>query len=311
MKKILIVKPSSLGDVVHGMRVVRQIKIAFPKSEIHWVIKKGLEGILDTVGWVDKYFIFERGEGLFPYLKLISEIRKFEYDYCLDLQGLMRSALITKFSNSKVKLGRSDGREFSTLFYQSTGSNSKNLQVHAIERLTPFLSELGITKFDQSLPLDLKSNQKINSTIPAKSIILFPESRRKEKIWPFFEELAAWLLKEPNIKVVIAGNQRDKGFVDCIDLRSDIQLADLPGVIGSSSLVVCNDSAPLHIASALRKKLVALFGPTEPKMYGPYPVDHHNNMIVRSVTGRMDDIQISSVKRAIKCLLRDTTSKTE
>ena len=60
MKKILIVKPSSLGDVVHGMRVVRQIKIAFPESEIHWVIKKGLEGILDAVGWVDRYFIFER-----------------------------------------------------------------------------------------------------------------------------------------------------------------------------------------------------------------------------------------------------------
>ena len=305
MKKILIVKPSSLGDIVHGMRIVRQIKIAFPESEIHWVIKRGLEGILDAVGWVDKYFIFERGRGLFPYLKLISEIRKFEYDYCLDLQGLMRSALITKFSNSKVKLGRSDGREFSTLFYQSTGSNSKNLQAHAIERLTPFLSELGITKFDQSLPLDLKPKQKTDSTIPAKSIILFPESRRKEKMWPFFKELADWLLKEFNFKVVIAGNHRDRRFVDCIDLRGDIPLAGLPEVIRASSLVICNDSAPLHIASALRKKLVTLFGPTEPERYGPYPIDQQNNVIIRSSTSKIEDIKLNSVQNAVECLIKE------
>jgi len=129
---------------VHGMRVVRQIKIAFPESEIHWVIKKDLEPILKSVDWIDKHFIFERGRGIYIYLKLISEIRKFEYDYCLDLQGLMRSALITKFSNSKVKLGRSDGREFSTLFYNTVGLSHKNLQIHAIDRLTAFLPVYGI-----------------------------------------------------------------------------------------------------------------------------------------------------------------------
>ena len=296
---------------MHGMRVVRQIKIAFPESEIHWVIKKGLEGILDTVGWVDKYFIFERGEGISHYLKLISEIRKFEYDYCLDLQGLMRSALITKFSNSKVKLGRSDGREFSTFFYNTVGLSHKNLQIHAIDRLTAFLPELGITKFDEGLPLDLKSKSKLKNTIPVRSIILFPESRRSEKVWPFFKELAYELNKISQWKVIIAGNHKDNRFPNCIDLRESLSLSDLPSIINKASLIICNDSAPLHIASALRKKLLALFGPTEPKMYGPYPPDHQNNMIIRSPSGRMDDIEISLVKSAIKCLLSDTTSRNE
>jgi len=296
---------------VHGMRVVRQIKIAFPESEIHWVIKKGLEGILDTVGWVDKYFIFERGEGISHYLKLISEIRKFEYDYCLDLQGLMRSALITKFSNSKVKLGRSDGREFSTFFYNTVGLSHKNLQIHAIDRLTAFLPELGITKFDEGLPLDLKSKSKLKNTIPVRSIILFPESRRSEKVWPFFKELAYELNKISQWKVIIAGNHKDYRFPNCTDLRESLSLSDLPSIINKASLIICNDSAPLHIASALRKKLLALFGPTEPKMYGPYPPDHQNNMIIRSPSGRMDDIEISLVKSAIKCLLSDTTSRNE
>jgi ADP-heptose:LPS heptosyltransferase len=303
LKKILIVKPSSLGDVVHGVRVVRQIKIAFPESKIHWVIKRGLEGILDAVGWVDKYFIFERGRGLFTYLKLISEIRKFEYDYCLDLQGLMRSALITKFSNSKVKLGRSDGREFSTFFYNTVGLSHKNLQIHAIDRLTAFLPELGITKFDESLPLDLNSNSKLKNTIPARSIILFPESRRSEKVWPYFKELAIELNKFSQWKVIIAGNHKDNRFHNCVDMRDSITLSDLPSIINKASLVICNDSAPLHIASALRKKLVALFGPTEAVRYGPYPTNHQNNIIIRSSTGRMEDIKLTSVLNGIECLL--------
>ena len=305
MKKILIVKPSSLGDVVHGMRIVRQIKIAFPESEIHWVIKKDLEGILDTVGWVDKYFIFERGKGLFPYLKLISEIRKFEYDCCLDLQGLLRSSVIAKFSNSELKLGRSDGREFSTLFYNRVGLSHKNLQIHAIARLTAFLTELGITKFDKNLPLDLNSNSKLKNTIPARSIILFPESRRSEKVWPFFKELAIELNKISQWKVIIAGNHKDNRFPNCIDIRESITLSDLPSIINKASLIICNDSAPLHIASALRKKLVALFGPTEPEIYGPYPLDHQNNIIIRSLTGRVKDIKLNSVQDASIRLLKD------
>lgn len=288
---------------MHGVRVVRQIKIAFPEAKIHWVIKRGLEGILDAVGWVDKYFIFERGRGLFTYLKLISEIRKFEYDYCLDLQGLMRSALITKLSNSKSKLGRSDGREFSTFFYNTVGLSHKNLQIHAIDRLTAFLPELGITKFDESLPLDLNSNSKLKNTIPARSIILFPESRRSEKVWPFFKELAIELNKFSQWKVIIAGNHKDNRFHNCVDMRDSITLSDLPSIINKASLVICNDSAPLHIASALRKKLVALFGPTEAVRYGPYPTNHQNNIIIRSSTGRMEDIKLTSVLNGIECLL--------
>ena len=305
MNKILIVKPSSLGDIVHGMRVVRQIKIAFPESEIHWVVRRGLEGILDAVGWVDKYFIFERGRGLLPYLKLISEIRKFEYDCCLDLQGLLRSSVITKFSNSKLKLGRSDGREFSTLFYNKVGLSYKNIQVHAIARLTAFLPELGITKFDQSLPLDLNSNSKLKNTIPVRSIILFPESRRSEKVWPFFKELAHELNKFSQWEVIIAGNHKDYRFPNCTDLRQSLTLSDLPSIINKASLIICNDSAPLHIASALRKKMVALFGPTEPEMYGPYPLDYQNNIIIRSFTGRIEDIKLNSVKDASNRLLKD------
>jgi ADP-heptose:LPS heptosyltransferase len=132
---------------------------------------------------------------------------------------------------------------------------------------------------------------------------LFPESRRSEKVWPFFKELAIELNKFSQWKVIIAGNHKDNRFHNCVDMRESITLSDLPSIINKASLIICNDSAPLHIASALRKKLVALFGPTEAVRYGPYPTNHQNNIIIRSSTGRMEDIKLTSVLNGIECLL--------
>ena len=297
MKKILIVKPSSLGDVIHALRVARQIKLTFPKTEIHWVIKKGLEGILDSVQWVDRYFVFERRAGLLSYLKLISKIRKFEYDYCLDLQGLLRSSLIAKLSRSKIKLGRADGRECSTLFYRSVGCASRKSEIHAIDRLTPFLGKLGISEYDLNLPLDIGSCP-LGRT-KRKSIILFPESRRNEKIWPYFQELADWLNNTHDWDVYVAGNNKDDSFAACIDLRGDLTLGQLIDFIRKSSIVVCNDSAPLHIASAIGTKVIALFGPTEPSKYGPYPRNKNGNFTICSKSKNMADIDIDELKNAL------------
>jgi heptosyltransferase-1 len=297
LSKILIVKPSSLGDVVHALRVVRQIKLKVPDCEIHWVIKDGLEGILDSVQWIDRYFIFKRGKGLISYLRLILEIRKCEYDYCLDLQGLLRSSLIVRFARSKLKLGRADGREFSTLFYRSVGCDSRKSEMHAIDRLTPFLGKLGISEYDLNLPLDI-GNCPLGRT-KRKSIILFPESRRTEKIWPYFQELADWLNNTHDWDVYVAGNNKDDSFADCIDLRGNLTLAQLINFIRKSSIVVCNDSAPLHIASAIGTKVIALFGPTEPSKYGPYPSNENGNFTICSKSKKMADIDTNELKNAL------------
>ena len=138
--KILVIKPSSLGDIVHGLRIVHQVHEISPSIRIDWVVKKGLEGILYASGFVKKVYLFERGGGFFNYLSLINEIRRERYDYALDLQGLLRSACLLKFADSKQKLGVADGREFSTLLYESVGVKSRTVPIHALDRLVPFLN---------------------------------------------------------------------------------------------------------------------------------------------------------------------------
>ena len=88
--RILIIKPSSLGDVIHALRVVRQMKTAGVGIKVDWVIKRGLEGALKASGLIDQTFIFERGKGLYSFLQLICDIRMTRYDFVLDLQFLLQ-----------------------------------------------------------------------------------------------------------------------------------------------------------------------------------------------------------------------------
>jgi len=305
--KILVIKPSSLGDIVHGLRIVHQVHEILPSVRIDWVVKKGLEDILFASGFIEKIYLFERGEGFTNYCNLIKEIRGEKYDYVLDLQGLLRSAVLLKFAHSKEKLGVADGRELSTLLYTSVGEKSRKAQTHALDRLVPFLDKLGIHNFDRNLSLNFPKSKVSENTQKVlgekKFVLLFPESRRKEKVWPFFKELTESFERTRSVNFVISGNNPDHNYPFAIDLRGRVELEELPALINRAHLVVSNDSAPLHIASALRKPLIALFGPTSAKRYGAYPLNSMWSIVLSAIDGRMGSITISDVEQQISKLL--------
>lgn len=305
--KILVIKPSSLGDVIHGLRVMQQIHQFFQEAVIDWVIKEELTEILSASGFVHQTFHYKRRGGLKLYLKLIQEIRREKYDYILDLQGLLRSGIITFLSKGGTKLGVADGREFSTIFYSSIGEKSRKKEIHAIDKLTPFLTTLGINDFDPSLPLKFynsylrEETKKLIGNNPY--IMLFPESRRSEKMWPYFEELFGELKKEVGYEIVIAGNKEGRDFKGSIDARGKLSLTELPVIISQSKAVVTNDSAPLHIASALSVPTVALFGPTSKNKYGPYPKSYSNFKVVEGHNNQIETISSVHVVEALRGLL--------
>jgi heptosyltransferase I len=307
--KVLIIKPSSLGDIIHTLRVVHLLVRSRGGMEIHWVVKKGLEGILEASGIVDQIFLFERGGGFFKYCRLGQRLRAEKYDCVLDLQGLLRSAVLAKWANGKQTLGRADGREGATLFYQSVGEPDRKRELHAIERMIPFVEELGVEHVEDRLslcfPVCKHSNglDAFNLPLDERLIVLFPESRRKEKIWPHFRRLTEKLAQAKLGCILIAGNHPDDQFQDCIDLRGKVSLRELPVLVGQAALVVSNDSAPLHLASAVGCPLIGLFGPTEASRYGPYPQLEPNTMVLSSPTGTMAGISVSKAFQAAGALL--------
>ena len=306
--KILVIKPSSLGDIVHGLRIVHQVHQILPGIRIDWVVKKGLEDILSASGFVEKVYLFERGDGFLSYIRLIKKIRNIKYDYVLDLQGLLRSAVLTATARSENKFGVADGREFSTFFYSCIGEKCRQKQLHAIDRLVPFLEKIGVANYNAALPLDFK-NSTLNGITrdklsEKKYILLFPESRRDEKVWPFFKELNSNLFKKSNFPLVVAGNHQDKDFLGSIDLRGNLKLSELPELIRGASVVISNDSAPLHIASALGTPTIALFGPTKKEKYGPYPLDQKSSRVLTAPDGQMKSITVELVMQNINELIQ-------
>ena len=304
--KFLIIKPSSLGDVIHGMRVVTQIKKSFGNVIIDWVIKDSLEEIIKASNLVRKTYLLNRGQGLKSYIRLVQEVRKIEYDYILDLQGLLRSGIITFFGKAKNKLGVADGRECSTLFFNPIGEKSRAKEIHAVDRLIPFLEELGVHKYNKELPIsflppeDIKELSKLSVN---PYIILFPESRRIEKVWPHFQKLSCQIKNLLNHEILVCGNNRDEDFNLCTDLRGKLRLKDLPKIIKGADLIISNDSGPLHIASAVGTPTVSLFGPTSFKRYGPYPSNISKNKVLNSRDGQMNSITLQSVIDAAKDLI--------
>ena len=305
--KILIIKPSSLGDIIHSMRVIAQFKHLKSEVEIHWVIKKGLEGIIEASDLVKKVYLFKRGAGLFEFVRLIREIRQEEFDFIFDMQGLLRSAIITIGAKGSYKVGRADGREGSVFFYKSIGEKSRKKKIHAIERLLPFFNEVGIENYNRSLPLTFPSSKEVdleNLGIDKSFILLFPESRRKEKQWPYFLNLLDEIRDRLEIQVVVAGNEKLNHSGDFIDLGGQLSINKLPSLILAASVVVTNDSAPLHLASALNTKLVGLFGPTSSSNYGPFPQSQNSSFTLQSKTNEMKDISVDDVLLAIRKLLQ-------
>ena len=283
---ILIIKPSSLGDIVHGLQFAESLRSSIDNARISWVSRELFAPLVEACDTVNHTYIFQRKAPLSTFVNLIREIRQTSFDWILDLQGLLRSGIICKCSRGKNKAGRSDAREFASLFYPiNVPLPSTKTDPHALEILMEFKQLFGQkpTSLLPSIKFENILNQQNKETISnkkSKRLMFFPESRRKEKEWPFFQDLTSMLLKQhTELQIVWVGTNFIKpqfqyeDFLTSgqfLNLSGCTKIEELPSLINSSDLALANDSGPMHLAAALHKEVVALFGPTEPKRYGPW-----------------------------------------
>jgi len=304
MTELLIIKPSSLGDIVHALQVATSLKAQCEGLRISWVVREMFAPIVRACEAVDHVYVFERAAGAKGFLKLMKEIRKTKFDYVFDMQGLLRTGLMTSRALAKQKIGRSDAREWSGMFYDETvplppdGKRS-----HAIDVLLQFCPVLGAKaelrgalKFREVDSLNLKF---ADGRGGVKSIVMFPDSRRAEKCWGGFKQLTEMILREDKSrKVVWAGSNyvHDRGAyppAQFFNLTGNTSLVSLPALIKRADWVISNDSGPLHLAAALGVKVVGIFGPTDPRLFGPYPSNAPCNVVVQAPVG---DLKLLAAK---------------
>lgn len=306
LRNLLIIKPSSLGDIVHGLLVAEALRQQVPEVRIDWVVRDRFAGLLERCPTVDRLLLFQREQGLRGILATARAIRAERYEAVLDLQGLLRSGLMTGAARAPRKLGRSDAREGSRLFYRTrVPLPAAGKRSHAVAILAEFLPALGLAIPERWPPLPFRLDEEKLPLAPPDPIVLFPGSRRPEKEWPFFAELTQHLLEDGRGPVVWASDTRLetpawlRGREGLLNRTGQSGWDEFLGLIQQARLVVCNDSGPMHIAAAMGKPLVTLFGPTDPALYGPFPPGRPGQTVLRSPDRTMAGLPVEDVLRAI------------
>jgi ADP-heptose:LPS heptosyltransferase len=285
------------------------VKNLLPNIAIDWVVRDCFADIVRASGIVDRIFLFHRRGGFRKFCALVSEIRKVHYDYILDMQGLARTGIMTHFSRANQKLGRSDARELAWLVYDRKISFPAEKSPHAIDILLQFLPELRLpAKLDTELQFSVTPGEEVRAifsnfdTLRIRPIALFPESRRKSKEWPYFNQLVHALSEQlTGLPLVIAGQGSFTTSVHSSNIynlsgRTDIN--DLIYIVQNSTLIVANDSAPVHLAAAMRVPVIALFGPTDPKKFGPY-CGSEKNCVLQAKDSKLSSISVTEVTNEI------------
>jgi ADP-heptose:LPS heptosyltransferase len=294
MSELLVIKPSSLGDIVHALQVVAAIKAQQPQWRVSWIVRDIFAPLVRASTVVDQIFVFRRHEGVRGFLNLMREVRQREFDAAIDLQGLLRSGLMIRWARAKRKIGRADAREGATLFYNEKVKLPPKGQTHAVEVLLQFCTALG-AKAELAGPLRFREMEKLNLSFMdpfrgQRPILMFPDSRREEKKWGGFGQFSAMLAREAGRKVVWAGN----AYIPCreafpegtfLNLTGNTSLTSLASIMAKADWVISNDSGPMHLAAATGVKTLGIFGPTDPRLYGPYPLTSPTNHVIQAPVG--------------------------
>ncbi len=277
LKSILIIKPSSLGDVVHTLPAVALLRDAHPHAEISWVINREFAPLLRGNSDVNHVQVFPRREfrglgatgNLFRWWRTTKLLRP---DLALDFQGLLRSALIARISGARKIYGMSDGREGSRWFYHRVARVDRH--AHAVERYIKLAECAGATVGD-SLRWPIPTGDplpRFDDYPPF--ILLHPFARGGGK------SLSTALIQEfcrafsPS-RVVTVGQSQHKiePPENCIELTNQTSLLQLIWLIRAARFVVSVDSGPMHIAAAVTDNLLSIHTWTDPRLVGPYNPD--------------------------------------
>lgn len=312
-EKILIIKPSSLGDVVHSLPFLNVLRESFPKAEIHWVVAGGLEGLLEGHPMINKLWIINKDKwknllnvkGTVRELKgLFKSLKKENFNLVIDLQGLLRSGVLAAATGAPVRVGFKEAREGSSLFYTHRVKGGED--IHAVDRYLKVAKFLGCDVSDVKFPFPLSfssfaageparggqpstASGGLSSQLPDRYAVIVPGARWQTKRWPAerFGELASIL----SIRTLVVGGKADIETANrvaagsggkAVSLAGKTGIKDLIDIMRNALFVVSNDSGPMHIAAALGVPVFAIFGPTNSLRTGPYGKGH---TIIRKETG--------------------------
>lgn len=278
---ILIVKPSSLGDIVHALPAVACLKKHWPQARLSWIVNSEWAPLLEGNPHVDEVIEFPRSQfrGVFGWvraLRWLGEIkRRVHADLALDFQGLFRSGLIARRCTIGSVWGLSDSREGARVFYEKTVRvPPRDQPMHAVDRYLALVKALGC---DITPPLEWllpAGNAPAGFSLEGGFVVLHPFSRGEGKSLTLSQVHEFCRTLAPQ-KVVIAGRSSEQieSMSNVHNLLNQTSLSELCWLLRRASFVVSVDSGPMHLAAALAPRLLSIHTWSDPRKVGPYRPD--------------------------------------
>ena len=282
--RIVIIKLSSMGDTLHALPTVAAIKEHLG-AEIDWVVQPEFAPLVRCFAPVDRVLLWPRSGSWQVRRQALGELRAVRYDLAIDLQGLLKSAFVTRLSQAGRRIGPSFHREGALLFYNLVAGR-RNKQRHAIEECMDVLDLLDIPRpATPQFPLNLPEIRLDPAPAGVRRVAIAPLSRWPSKNWPLthFAAVARHLVNECNLELHGIGGPDDAAAVEemmrlaGVPMRNhcgSYSLAESGSLLREMDLLLTNDSGPMHLAVAVGTPCVALFGPTLPDRTGPYGEGH-------------------------------------
>lgn len=317
-KRVLIVRLGSMGDILHSLPVCSALKETFPDWEIDWLVERRWRELLvgnpylsnvievDTLLW--------RSQALSSRVWIavrntIRTLRERRYDYALDLQGAIKSAVFCSLSRAKEIIGFDKPwvREpaCAALYNRRLRVNA----VHIVEANLELAAALGAQVSNIRFPLPEGDATSLPPITSAPFAVLNPGAGWRSKCWPpdYYAALSDALLNQFSMQAVINCGPGEEALAH--DLRKHCRVANPVTYIGNltgliallrrSRLMVGPDTGPLHLAAALGVATVGLFGPTDPVRNGPYGKLHRSLRAEGAATSYRHSPEEASVMRSI------------
>jgi lipopolysaccharide heptosyltransferase I len=323
-RHIALVKLSALGDVVHALPVAAAVKRTWPAARLTWVVERRLSDVLaghaavdevvevDTRGWRRARRPREVARAVGQMRAVRRRLRALDADVALDLQSLLKSAVLTRATRAPRRIGfaaRRSREPLSALFLTDRVTPSPDAR-HVVEQYLAMLEPLGVRgpAVDFGLAVDAAAETRVEEFFDAaglkrqgRLVVINPGAGRADKRWPVerFRALAARLAQEAEAAVLVVwgpGEQpaaaaiADAGAARAV-LAPPTSITELIAILRRASVMVAADTGPLHLAAALRTPCVGLYGPTSATRNGPYGHGHH---VLQSADRSMTGVSVAS-----------------
>lgn len=290
--RILLVRLGALGDIIHAIPVAAALRRAFPSVRIDWLVSAKHRDILDLVPVIDRRLVFQDRSTL----AAIRELRGARYDVALDLQGLLKSAVLARASGAARVVGFAStylrerlARPFYTdTFDPGCGDIYDRREMrHVVQINLGLLEPLGLTVVRPEFPIDRVDSavaRQIGERTGGRYAVLNPGAAWPNKRWPpsRFGAVAVALRDRHGLASVVTWGPDEQPIAQetvaashgAATLTPPTSIPDLVAIARGATLMISGDTGPTHIATAVGTPIVGIYGPTRPSRNGPWsPAD--------------------------------------